>query len=75
MSRWVPAVTEDILMRLGMYNTETGIDYELSQLHSDAINEIQHLRIKYNYLESQCSYWREVALCSTAEVKSSTYDD
>ena len=26
-------------------------------------------------LKDQCSYWREVALCSTAEVKSSTYDD
>jgi hypothetical protein len=55
-------VTDDILTRLEKYNTETGIDYELAQLHVDAIIEIEALRIQYTYLETQCSYWRERAL-------------
>jgi hypothetical protein len=55
-------VTDDIVTRLGKYNTETGIDYELAQLHVDAIIEIEALRIQYTYLETQCSYWRERAL-------------
>jgi hypothetical protein len=55
-------VTDDILTRLEKYNTETGIDYELAQLHVDAIIEIEALRIQYGYLETQCSYWREKAL-------------
>ena len=44
----------------------------------DASTELMTVRehdIIVKRLEDQCSYWREVALCSTAEVKSSTYDD
>jgi hypothetical protein len=55
-------VTDDIVTRLEKYNTETGIDYELAQLHALAIAEIEALRIQYGYLETQCSYWRERAL-------------
>jgi hypothetical protein len=55
-------VTDDIVTQLEKYNSETGIDYELAQLHALAIAEIEALRIQYGYLETQCSYWRERAL-------------
>jgi hypothetical protein len=41
----------------------------------DLLEERAELYERIHLLEDQMSYWREVALCSTAEVKSSTYDD
>jgi len=41
----------------------------------DLLQERAELYDKIHRLEDQLSYWREVALCSTANVESPAYDD